>query len=869
MIPLRAAARLQLQAAFSFDDAAAQVPYYAALGVSHLYLSPIGSAVPGSTHGYDNIDPGTVNPELGGEAGLLRLSRAARAHGMGLLLDIVPNHMAAHSANPWWWDVLRHGRRSRHAGWFDIDWRAPGCDGKLLLPVLDRPFARALREGLLRVLDVDGELQLAHHDQRFPLEAHGATIPADDLARAAWLRALEEDARAGGGQLRRLVERQPYRLAWWCVGSDLLNYRRFLDIASLAALRVELPAVFDAVHALPLRLAAAGHVDGVRIDHIDGLADPRQYLRRLRAGLDAAGRQRGLPAGRLALYVEKVLAPGEELPPDWRCDGTTGYDFMDQVGGWLHAAAGRASLVSAWRRISGRTGDFGEEVRQAREEMLRGPLQAEFMRAMAALSALARREPDARDFSPQMLARGLATLLRGWPGYRTSAGRAGLTLADREGLETGARSACEGMPESVRATVAALLPWLRGDEGAQPGQAALRRIARRRVEQLATALNAKAVEDTAYYRHGVLLSRNEVGSLPDPAHFALDAEGFHAACRARAARHPRALLTTATHDHKRGEDVRARLAVLSERPRWWTAQVRRFEALAEGCGIDALYGGDRWMLWQTLVASWSPTLRPDAGEALSDYAGRIVQWQRKALREAKLFTHWIDPAAEYERAAQAGVERLLCSPAGASLRRALWRAAEAIGPAGACNGLAQVALRLTVPGVPDLYQGCEGWDLSLVDPDNRRPVDYAQRHAWLQDGRGWEALLRDWRDGAVKARLVARLLQLRRDHPGLFSAGDYQPLSISRVAGVHVLAFQRRHGGQTLVVAIARAAEAESGIDATLSVPARVWSEAGMALPPGRHRDVLGEDELAVPRDCHVAASRVFARGPVAVLLSI
>jgi (1->4)-alpha-D-glucan 1-alpha-D-glucosylmutase len=425
------------------------------------------------------------------------------------------------------------------------------------------------------------------------------------------------------------------------------------------------------------------------------------------------------------------------------------------------------------------------------------------------------------------------------------------------------------MPEALRTTVAAIVPWLCGDDGASGAQASLRRVARRRVEQFATALNAKAVEDTAYYRYGLLLSRNEIGSTPDAAHFAWDTPDFHVACRARGLRHPRALLTTATHDHKRGEDVRARLAVLSERPRWWIAQVQHFEALAGDCGLDALYGGDRWMLWQTLVATWSPTLRPDDGKALRDYAARIVQWQRKALREAKLFTRWIDPAADFEQAAQTGVERLLCSPAGAALRRALWQAADTIGPAGACNGLVQVALRLSVPGVPDLYQGCEGWDLSLVDPDNRRAVDYPQRHAWLRDTCVWDALRRDWRDGAVKARLSARLLQLRRDHPELFSKGDYQPLSVPYIAGLQVLAFQRRYRGQKLVVAIARPTGAGSAIDTALSVPARRWGRAAMVLPVGRYRGVLGENELTVPDDGAVAASKVFAYGPVAVLLSI
>jgi (1->4)-alpha-D-glucan 1-alpha-D-glucosylmutase len=861
MIPLRATARLQLHAGFDLDAATAQVPYYDALGISHLYLSPIGTAVPGSTHGYDNTDPGTVNAELGGEPALLRLSHAARARGMGLLLDIVPNHMAAHPANAWWWDVLRLGRRSRHAGWFDIDWRAPGRDGRLWLPVLDRPYAQALRDGVLQVVEHAGEAQLAHHDQRFPLGLPARELPAEAQARQRWLQALNADAVRGGDALHRLLQRQPYRLAWWRVGNDMLNYRRFFDITSLVALRVEQPAVFDAVHALPLRLVAEGHVDGLRVDHVDGLSDPRAYLRRLRSRLDAAGRRRGIAAGGIALYVEKILAPGETLPADWACDGTTGYDFMDQAGALLHPPAGQAPLTALWQRGSGRSGVFAEEERQARDEVLRTPLQAEFTRTVEALSALARLDPQAAEFSPQMLARALCVLLRWFPVYRTYAGRDGLDAVDTVRLEAAAAAARDGLPVALDAALAAIVRWLRDDRGATRAQLALRRIARRRVEQLSAPLNAKAVEDTAFYRHGVLLSRNEVGSHPD--HFALDPAGFHAACQARAARHPRALLATATHDHKRGEDVRARLAVLAAQPRWWTQQVRRLETLARGCGGDAVAGGDRLMLWQTAVAAWPLALTATDSAGLQAYATRLAQWQCKALREAKLFSSWTDPRSGYEDAARHWLEALLLGRGGAGARRLLQQAAAAIAPAGARNGLVQATLRLTAPGVPDLYQGGEGWDLSLVDPDNRRPVDYARRAAWLDDPRDWHALLHDWHDGAVKARLLARLLALRRVQPALFARGDYRTLAAPRRAGW--LAFRRQHAGTALVVAVALRPAAAS--EAALMPSARHWGTAMLPVPAGRYRDVLAERDLHSTH-AGLAASTLFARSPVAVLLT-
>ncbi|RBJ90778.1 malto-oligosyltrehalose synthase, partial [Xanthomonas oryzae pv. oryzae] len=415
MIDLRATARLQLHAGFTLHDALAQLPYYAGLGISHLYLSPIGTAVPGSTHGYDNIDPTVVNPELGGEDALIALSQAAREHGMGLIADIVPNHMATHAQNAWWWDVLRNGRSAKHADWFDIDWRAPGRDGKVWLAVLDRPYATALAEGLITlVIEDDGSAALAHYDQRYPIRPQTLEIP-EKTALAQWLRDYNDGARRGDGRLHKLIERQPYRLNWWRVGNDMLNYRRFFDITSLVALRVELPAVFDAVHALPLRLVAEGHLDGLRIDHVDGLTDPTGYVRKLRSRLDAAGRTRGLRPGTLGLYLEKILAPGEHLPADWPCDGTTGYDFMDQVGAVLHDAAGFKPLARAWQKVSGRSGDFAQEERSARDEILRGPLQTEFNRAVGALSALARLDPPTREFSPQMLARGLCVLLRWFP----------------------------------------------------------------------------------------------------------------------------------------------------------------------------------------------------------------------------------------------------------------------------------------------------------------------------------------------------------------------------------------------------------------------------------------------------------------------
>lgn len=869
MTELRATARLQLHAGFTLRDAAAQVPYYARLGVSHLYLSPIGTAVPGSTHGYDVTDPGQVNPELGGEAALAELHAAAQAHDMGLILDIVPNHMAADAHNPWWWDVLRHGRGSRFADWFDIDWRSPGHDGKLWLPVLDRPYAQALAEGVLKlVLDAAGEPQLEHHQTPFPVRVEGGTLPQDLQSRRDWAHRINQGALRGEDTLHRLLERQAYRLAWWRVGNDMINYRRFFDITSLAAIRVERADVFNAVHALPLRLIGQGVLDGLRLDHVDGLADPRGYLRRLRAQVDKAGRRRGLPPGKVVLLVEKILAPGEHLPRDWPVQGTTGYDFMDQVSGVLHDPNGQPALTRLWVAHSGRSGDFAQEEFQARGELLEGSLQAEFNRALHAAMATARLDLASREFSPQMLGAALAAVMRRFPVYRTYAGNDGLDAQDAALFQAAAQLAREHARPHVQAALDALQRWMHDQPDTPTIQRSLRRVLRRRMEQLSAPLNAKSVEDTAFYRHGVLLSRNEVGS--HPVELALDPQAFHQACQARAAGHQRAMLATATHDHKRGEDLRMRLAVLSAQPAWWAQQVEAFSTMAGQLGLAPGHGGpdagDALMLWQMLVGAWPLILEPDDAQGLAEFAERMAGWQSKAVREAKLRSTWTEPDERYEAAARALLDAALVQDAGKALRHALHAAAQALAPLGAINGLAQATLRLTTPGVPDLYQGTEGWDLSLVDPDNRRPVDFALRRQWLDDPSPWPALLQQWRSGQCKARLVAQLLQLRASLPELFARGDYKPLRAEGHASAHVLAFRRQHADATLVVAVPRLLCAAEIV--TPLLPAAQWRDDALVLPDGRYQHVPDGRVLEV-HGARVALAELFLHSPVAVLATV
>ncbi|WP_315386108.1 malto-oligosyltrehalose synthase [uncultured Stenotrophomonas sp.] len=804
MTPIRATARLQLHAGFTLADAARQVDYYAALGISHLYLSPIWRAVPGSTHGYDVVDPTMVNPELGGDAALRALSAAARAHGMGLVLDIVPNHMAAHADNRWWWDVLLHGRNSAFAHWFDIRWNAPLAQGRVQLPVLDRPLQAALDEGVLRVECVGDTQTLLHHDTRLPL----ATAAVQD---------------ADTADIRTLLDAQAYRPLWWRLGDDRINYRRFFTITSLAGLQVQHEDVFEVVHRLPLALVAEGVVDGLRVDHVDGLADPQAYLQRLRAAMDAASVAR---AQRPLLWVEKILAPDEELPPEWDCDGSTGYDFMDQVSAWLHAPAGEAPLVAHWRAVSGRTGSFAVEEQRARHEVLERGLRSEFDAVLRLLLKMERDSVDAAArYGRAVLARALTALLVRFPVYRSYATARGSSEADHgwwsEVLESVGR---EERPDTVLAA-----EWIAGRFWADAGETA-RETLRVRFQQLSAPLNAKAVEDRAFYRYGVLLSRNEVGSRPD--HFALSSRALHTRALMRAHRHPQAMLATATHDHKRGEDTRARLAVLSEHAPWWARQTRTLERSANRIGLRLPPAPVSQMLWQTLAGAWPATGLDDA----EGFATRIVAWQVKALREGDLWSSWTDPDTAFEARLETFTRDLLTHPAAAPVRRVLDRSVRHIAAAGARNGLAQLALRLTLPGVPDLYQGTEGWDLSLVDPDNRRPVDYSLRRGWLDDPRSWPQLLSQWQDGAGKARVLQRLLGARREQPALFHDGDYQPLHADRE--VPMLAFLRSGADARLLVAVAHHTGAQ---------PARLgaalgdahWRGAALAVPPGRYRNLL------------------------------
>ncbi len=735
----RATYRLQFHRGFAFADAMRIVPYLASLGISHIYASPIMAARAGSLHGYDGIDPTRINPELGGEDGLRALVEALKARDMGLILDIVPNHMAASWENAWWVDVLRHGRQSRYAPFFDIDWMRE--DGKVLLPVLGKPLKEALEGGEL--VRHDDDRTLSYHEHRFPLNEH-----------------IE-------------LGRQHYRLAWWRAAGDRINFRRFFDINDLVCLRQEDDAVFEETHALVLRLYREGTIDGVRIDHVDGLADPAGYCRKLRQrlGPDAY------------IVVEKILLGGETLPQSWNVDGTSGYDFMDEVSAVQHDPAGEPPLTEAWAALGGRAADFAIEERAARREMLERSFGGQLESCVEAFHAVARSEPQSADVTRPALRRVLVEVLVHFPVYRTY-GADGADVAVLRRVGTAAHATVRA---NDRWALGHVLRWLASEDHPD---------ANTRLRQLSAPIAAKSVEDTAFYRYGRLLSRTDVGF--DPARFADSAASFHARMARRQCMAPRGLLATATHDHKRGEDVRARLAVLSEIAPEWLAHLRKWLAWSAPLreNGDMPSDADLAMLFQTIVGAWPLDLDLRDDEARTTFAERLAAWQQKALREAKLRSDWLDPDVSYEGAARSFVLRLIAGRAVPDLLEDIAMFVARVAPAGIVNSLAQLTLKLTVPGVPDIYQGTEFWDFSMVDPDNRRPVDFARAAECL--GRSAQ----DRRSGIAKQEIVCALLALRSRMPMVFANGSYEPVEIRGPQADRFIAFARRHETGAIVVVV-------------------------------------------------------------------
>ncbi|MCV2461391.1 malto-oligosyltrehalose synthase, partial [Streptomyces sp. ICN988] len=776
--------RLQLQPDFPFGAAAAAVPYLASLGVSHLHLSPVLEAVPGSPHGYDVVDHARVRAELGGEEGLRALSRTAREHGLGLVVDIVPNHMAMSPRhNRALWEVLREGPESPYARWFDIDWRAQG--GRLLLPVLGGPVGEVLGD-----LRVDGDV-LRYHEHAFPLRDGTADLP-----------------------LPRLLDAQWYRPVWWRLARTELNYRRFFSISELIGVRVEDPEVFEATHATILRLLREGVVDGLRVDHPDGLADPDGYLERLH---EASG-------GRWTV-VEKILADGERLPAAWPVAGTTGYDALRHVDGLFADPAGSGQLLDAYRRFSGpeadRGGDWAATVRRAAYEVLAHELATELDRLTRVAHRLCATAPDLalRDRAPWALRTALRELLVRMEVYRPYTSVDAAAVVTEEAAAEARR--VFAVPEEAGAVdVVRDLVLGRYGDGAEHVEF------RTRFAQTASALRAKSVEDTAFYRYLPLLSATEVGG--DPGRPAVSAEEFHAYCARVQRDWPATGTVVSTHDTKRSADVRAALAVLTQCPERWADVLAQAAELARAGG-EPPDGQVAWAAWQTVFG-----LGPADEE-------RVREALLKHVREAGLHTSWTEQDPAYEEAVARFVASGPCGAPGeriAALRKALE-------PHVRANVLGAALVHLTMPGVPDLYQGTEHEYRALVDPDNRRPVDFPSAGA---GGAGVGIGER-----GEKAVVTRAALALRARRPGTFGdAATYEPLPAEGPAAAHCVAFARSGRAVTAVTRLSlRLAEAGG------------WRGTTLPLPPGRWADALApEREFAG----HARVADLFADMPVALL---
>lgn len=842
--------RLQFHREFPFSAAIPMAGYLRQLGISHVYSSPILAARAGSMHGYDVISYDEINPELGGAHGFRAMAEAFRREGIGIVLDIVPNHVAVGADdNAMWLDLLKRGRGSRYATWFDVDFdeRDPVSAGRIHVPFLGEPFTEALDQGKI-VLVEDPARQgfaLRYGEHLFPLRQE------DD----AKIRAAGLDAYRGADRLRSLIEDQHYHLDYWRNASDRLNWRRFFEITQLAGIRIEEPAAFEAAHRLAFEFYEQGLIDGLRIDHVDGLADPAGYCAKLRARLDALGGKRpawATPAPAW-LIVEKILAPGETLPASWGVDGTTGYDFMDQVSALQHDGRAEPALASLWSEISGRTASFADEERSARREVLEHGFEGQLEYVVDVLTALASAAGRDIDIPRGALRRATAALACNMHSYRTYLTGSGKAEQPGRFFEA-ALEAARAQPQAEHLALDFISAALTGAEAELPAE--LRKAAVQRFNQLTSPLAARSVEDTAFYRYGRLLSRNDVGF--DAARLSLPVPDFHGLMQERATAQPRAMLALATHDHKRGADVRARLAVISEDAGRWRETVEGWFGQNAAVRPEGLDRGDEYQLYQMLVGTW-----PLDGSALTGaFADRLSAWCLKALREAKLRTGWVSPNESYERAAEEFLRACLDRAISATFLQSLEQYVGTIAPAAALNGLVQLILQATAPGVPDTYQGTEFWDLSMVDPDNRRPVDFASRQQALAEAPEEGELQRHWRDGRVKQHVLRRLLQARREKPGLFVGAAYRPLTVTGARQEDVVAFLREtpHAALLAIVPLRCAAF----VSAELSVSAAWWQDTRIELPEANAewRPIIGaplSGKVLAPGEadrgfpCHVA----------------
>lgn len=889
----RATYRLQLHRHFGFDAAADLAPYLARLGVSHVYTSPYLKARPGSMHGYDIVAHDQLNPELGNEAAFLRMVEAFKVHDLKQIVDFVPNHMGVGgSDNPLWLDVLEWGSESRYAGWFDIEWEPHNkyLIGKVLVPFLANQYGIELEAGKLRLqFDAErGEFAVwAYDTHKLPicplnyaeilsagttdLETLGDDFSAlgewrpqvvrradelkqqltkliqsnSDAAEAIMASLLSFNAHdqlnAPRPELHALIQQQNWRATHFRVAGDDINYRRFFNVNELAGLRIELPDVFEHTHQLLLQLIRRDHIDGLRIDHIDGLIDPSGYLQRLRE-VSREASHRSNPDHDMYLVVEKILSGNEELPGEWPVHGTTGYEFGSLTLQLLVAPSGEALLTRGYEAFIGRQQSFQQVVRDSKIRIMDNEMAAELNVLARAAARVARLTPRTADFTGGILLRAIRALITCLSVYRTYLdSKAMPSEADLTVLQA-AIAAARAYDREIDPSVFTFLEKLLNGQLMEPRSGFIRHKVLRcamRLQQYSGPVMAKGLEDTAFYRFNRFIALNEVGS--DPECFGIDIDTWHRANVKRIQQWPHSMLTTSTHDSKRGEDTRARLAVLSELPEDWLSHIAKWKKLlleAADLQDDQIDLNDVYQVLQMLVGSCPATLTLQADDdapELLDFRERAMAATRKSLREAKTLTTWLRPDEAYEARVLAVVEIALRP----QRCRAFWNSflpfVHRLALFGMYNSLAQVTLKLTSPGVPDIYQGCEGWNFSMVDPDNRRPVNYAKHTAQLEEASANPAArnelmhcyLAHWHDGRIKLWITHVILQFRATHAALFQNGRYEPITTLGARAEEACIFLRQWHDVLAVIVVTRfPVRREHGDEESQ------WRNTRFSLPP-------------------------------------
>ncbi|HEX4020303.1 MAG TPA: malto-oligosyltrehalose synthase [Acidobacteriaceae bacterium] len=876
---IRATYRLQLTPKFTFADVETMIPYLAQLGISHIYSSPILAAKPGSEHGYDICDHSLVNPVLGGEAGLERMVQTLHRHDMGFIVDFVPNHMSADPQwNLWWRDLLANGPSSPRAEYFDVDW-FPVKDelaGKVLLPILGKQYGEALESGELQMEYRDGEFCLNYYDTNLPLNPRQMRLlfrhRLDELVAAlaeepdvlmeyqsilfqldhlphylevdaeartdrqretaiaakrlqhvienndAMRRHIQQSIKEFNGKpghpesfdlLHALLEEQAYRLSYWRTAVQEINYRRFFDVNELVGLRMEHMPVFHAAHAKLVEFAEKGWIDGVRLDHIDGLFNPQQYLVQLRQEFSKVHHP-------MYILVEKILARGEPLNSNWPVEGTTGYDFLALINGLWVQEQNQAEVEHIYRRFLGKAASAEDFVYEAKRLITATSMASELNVLAHELNRLSEQNRRSRDFTLDSLQEALREVVACFPVYRTYLSEMGQAAAGKKRIDAAIELAALRNP-SLESSIfhfigESLFPERREDESDESFARRLRFAMK--FQQYTSPVQAKGIEDTVFYRHCPLVSINEVGS--GTKRTATTPEEFHRANERRLQAWPQAMLATATHDTKRGEDARLRIHVLTELPDEWRARLLQWSrvnaaAKTEIEGVPAPDRSDEYLFYQSLLGAW-PMRQSKPDEALT---ARMKQFMNKALKEAKVHTSWINPSNDYDAAMEHFVEETLRGSCSAAFLRSFLPFARRTAVLGAWSSVSQVVLKLSSPGVPDTYQGTEFWDTNLVDPDNRRPVDYVIRQQRLellnaqlaatgmdseQRGRFLRRLCRGWWTSDLKLLYLSTGLQLRRQYPEVFLRGAYYPLQVQGRYAEHVIAFAREQEGQWIIV---------------------------------------------------------------------